>query len=300
MLQFGGDCMEILNDIKKYLTGNFKDDNFFQMYSFTTENINGYMPKFNLKGKTLLTVGSSSDQAINASLAGCNEITVCDICPLTKYFYYLKLSSLIVLDREEFLNFLCKTKYKNGIEYNPYFLTKKTFLIIKSALKKLDYESYYVWEYLFENYSRYEIEKLFRKDVNSLESIIYCNRYLKNDYNYNHTKEIVMNTLIKFVNRDISSAKFDKSFDNIWLSNVAQYLNSSKILSMIENSNNHLNSEGKILLCYFWNTSMTIKGFPIEVFSKIESQKNKIPGILKKDDKNSILVYEKTKSLILK
>lgn len=285
--------METLNRIEEYLSKEFFYDDFFQLYSFTTENINGYMSLFDLKGKTLLTVGSSSDQAINASLTGCNDITVYDICPLTKYFYYLKISSLLVLDREEFLKFLCKTKYQEGREYNPHLLTKKTFNKIKNTLKYLDYESFYIWEHIFGNYSRKDIEKLFRRDINNLESIVYCNRYLKSDYNYYYTRQTIMNCLINFVNGDISKIIFNKKFDNIWLSNIAQYLKYNDVIDMVENVSNLLNIDGKILLCYFWNTSMTIKGFPIEALSSFNATKINIHGLSRKDDKNSILVYTK-------
>ena len=283
--------MEILNEIEDYLSNDLYKSDFFQLYSFTTENINGYMQFFELKDKSLLTVGSSSDQAINATLARCNDITVYDICPLTKYFYYLKFASLLILNREDFLNFLCKKQ--NDIECNRIFLSKSIFNRVKNTIKYLDYESYYIWDYLFKNYKKSDIEKLFRKDINNLENIIYCNRYLKNDYNYNHAREMLMNASIDFITKDITKLYSNKSFDNIWLSNTAHYLNSQDIDSMIKNCSRMLNDNGKMLLCYFWNTSMTIKGFPIEQLSSIESEKNIIPGILKDEGKNSILVYTK-------
>ncbi len=283
--------MEILNSIDDYLSNDFYRFDFFQLYSFTTENINGYMQFFELKDKSLLTVGSSSDQAINATLARCNDITVCDICPLTKYFYYLKLASLLVLNREDFLSFLCKKQC--DIECNKHLLSKSIFNRVKNTLKSLDYESYYIWEYLFINYDKKDMEKLFRRDINDLESIIYCNRYLKNDYNYNHARETVINASIDFITEDITKLYINKTFDNIWLSNVAHYLNSQGIDAMIKNCSRMLNDNGKMLLCYFFNTSMTIKGFPIEELSSTISAQIKIPGILKDEVKNSILVYTK-------
>ncbi|MBR3209337.1 MAG: class I SAM-dependent methyltransferase [Bacilli bacterium] len=283
--------MEIVSRIDEYLSKDFCDPDFFQLYSFATENINGYMQFFDLKNKSLLTVGSSSDQTINAILAGSSSITVCDICPLTKYFYYLKLASLLVLSREDFLNFLCKRQ--SDIEGGRYLLSKSTFERVQSVLKLLDYESYYIWEYLFSNYSKEDIEKLFRRDVNDLDSIIYCNRYLKNDYNYNRAREIVMSVSVDFVIEDITKLSIDRFFDNIWLSNVAHYLYGQGIDDMIKNSSRMLNDNGRILVCYFWNTSMTVKGFPIEHLSSIEAEQIRIPGISKMDDKNSILVYTK-------
>ena len=283
--------MEILSRIEDYLSKDFHDPDFFQLYSFATENINGYMQFFNLRDKSLLTVGSSSDQAINATLAKCNDITVCDICPLTKYFYYLKIASLLVLNREDFLSFLCKKQC--DMECNRHLLSKSIFNRVKNMMKSLDYESYYIWEYVFRNYKKSDIEKLFRRDINDLESIIYCNRYLKNDYNYNRARETVMNASVEFVVEDITKLSINRLFDNIWLSNVAHYLNGQGIDDMIKNSSRMLNDNGKMLLCYFWNTSMTIKGFPIEQLSNIESEQFKTPGVLKDEGKNSILVYTK-------
>ncbi|MEE3343762.1 MAG: hypothetical protein VZS44_06710 [Bacilli bacterium] len=281
--------MDILYIIEKYLNEYHINPDFFQLYSSSTENINSYMQYFDLNNKSLLTTGSSSDQAINATLAKCNDITVCDICPLTKYYYYLKLASLLVLNRKEFLDFICIKK--TDIEENRYFLLKSTFNKIKSTLKHLDYESYYVWEYLFKKYSTNDIKRLFREDVNDMESIIYCNRYLKNDYNYNHVKETVINASINFINEDMSNLNISRSFDNIWLSNIPQHLNNQENEKLINNSIRLLNDKGKILLCYFWNTSMTVKGFPIEYFKNIKAKKQKIMGISKNDDRNSILLY---------
>ena len=55
------------------------------IYKFTTENISGYIKEFNLKNRSLLTVGSSGDQAINANFYGCNYVTVVDLNRYTKY-----------------------------------------------------------------------------------------------------------------------------------------------------------------------------------------------------------------------
>ena len=49
--------MEILNEIEDYLSNDLYKSDFFQLYSFTTENINGYMQFFELKDKSLLNVG---------------------------------------------------------------------------------------------------------------------------------------------------------------------------------------------------------------------------------------------------
>ena len=62
---------------------------------------------FDLKDKSLLTVGSSGDQVINASLKNCKDITVLDINPFTKYYFNLKKAAILTLKYEEFCKFFC-------------------------------------------------------------------------------------------------------------------------------------------------------------------------------------------------
>ena len=87
------------------------------LYKFTTENISGYINEFNLKNKNLLTVGSSSDQAINANFYGCNDVTVVDLNRNTPFFFLLKKAAMFCLDYEEFLRYfsLSDDKYRMNI-----------------------------------------------------------------------------------------------------------------------------------------------------------------------------------------
>ena len=284
--------MDILNSIDQCIINNY-DEDFFQLYLFSNENIGDYKSYFDLNGKSLLTVGSSIDQVINASLDNCSNITICDICPLTKYFYYLKLSSLLVLDRKEFLDFLCVTNYKNNKQYNPQFLSKKLFNKISDCLKNIDYESYFIWYYILNKYSKVQIRKLFRSDISNLESIIYCNKYLKNDELYNKARRNMPNISINIYNEDIALFNYDKKYDNIWLSNVAQYLNEDKKNMLLNNCYNNMHKDSMALICYFWNESMTIKGCPIFDIKNLDLNKIIIDGTSKYDYENSILVYKK-------
>lgn len=92
----------LLNAILKCERYYIKDDNynhyFSRIYPFTTENITGYINKFDLNNKLLLAIGSSGDHVINASLFGCKDQTVIDICPYTKFYFYLKKSALLTLN----------------------------------------------------------------------------------------------------------------------------------------------------------------------------------------------------------
>ena len=76
-----------------------------KVYPFTTEIISGYFPKLELKGKSVLTVGSSLDQAFNALVLGASDVTVYDINPSVKEFYKVKKNLVLSTPREENFNF---------------------------------------------------------------------------------------------------------------------------------------------------------------------------------------------------
>ena len=285
--------VDIFEKIDCYFNRLDRWESFFNIYLFTNENINGYVPYFDLKDKSLLTVGSSCDQLINANMAGCRDITVCDVCPFTKFYFYLKLASFICLNREEFLSFLCATYFKNGRKYNHCFLNNKIFDRIKVVLKEIDYESYCVWNYLFSRYTRYDIGLLFKSDRVKLDCLIWCNKYLKTDYDYDNVKDGLLDCKINFINGNIVTEMYDRKFDNIWLSNVASYLDEKERLQMVENNSRYLSYGGKMLVCYFWNIDMTVKGFPLKEFMSIGADRIIVPGLAKGYFDNSILVYKK-------
>lgn len=72
-----------------------KNKIFDNVYPFTTEEIASYFPILELKGKSVLTVGSSSDQAFNALLLGAKNITVYDINENATRFGKLKKDIII-------------------------------------------------------------------------------------------------------------------------------------------------------------------------------------------------------------
>ena len=98
---------------------------FEEIYPFTTENIAGYIDYFDLQDKSLLTVGSSGDQIINAAFKGAKDITLLDINPYAKYYYYLKTAGILELSLTDFNEFFRYNDYPKVFKYN-----KKVFGII--------------------------------------------------------------------------------------------------------------------------------------------------------------------------
>ena len=69
-----------------------------QAYLFSNENLKEYFSKFNFNGKSVATVGSSGDQALNAVYYGSNRVVVIDGNPLSKSFIELKIAAIKNLD----------------------------------------------------------------------------------------------------------------------------------------------------------------------------------------------------------
>ena len=72
--------------------GNFcYISSFSRIYPFVTENVAGYIDYFDFENKSLLTLGSSGDQILNAFYNGARDITLFDINEYAKYYVYLKI-----------------------------------------------------------------------------------------------------------------------------------------------------------------------------------------------------------------
>lgn len=233
---------------------------FSQFYVYTTENIAGYINEFELENKSLMTVGSSGDQVISAISQGCTDITHYDINPYSKFYIYLKLASLLALSQDnfrEFIDYFIPLKLKSPI-YRKFNLD--LYKKIRGTLKALDKETFQTWETIFENYSPTIIKKaLFSTDG----TIINCDLsriipYLSSKTAYKETKAKIKKANINFLVGDIMEANFDRQFDNIWLSNIHQYLTVAEIKIMLERLIKYLNKDGKMLMAYIYNAFLPV------------------------------------------
>ena len=285
------------------------DSGFYKIYPFTTENIGGYIDEFDLKDKSLLTVGSSGDQVINSILKGCKDITVIDINPYTKMYYYLKAASIINLNVDEFYDYLRYIDYPYPFIKNYLVFSKSIFKKIESTLKDMDYESYLFWKKLFSSFDLNDIRtNIFMLDEYQNNVLNSCNLYLQNENNYNKVKRLLRNIKPNFINEDLFKADIKKSFDNIWFSNIGTYLQIKEIRKLLYKYSFLLNLDGKILISYLYNTSENINYksefmniYDLEKTFRLLSKYNPklitfegIEGIkMKKQINDSILVYEK-------
>ena len=284
---------------------------FDKMYPFTTENISGYIDKFDLKDKSLLTVGSSCDQVINASLKGCRDITLLDICPYTEDYYHLKTSAIEELDYDDFFKFLCHKGYYSIYIDNFNALNKKLFQKLRQTLKDKSSSSYELWSTILSEYKGSRVRhRMFMLDEDSMYAIKQYNPYLKSENDYLKSRETLQDTKVTFIEGDITKADIPKTYDNIWLSNLPAYLSASQIKLLFEKLKPYLNENGTMLFSYLYGINENTMYQPdwAEVYNLDKIRKTLgdevelisftgVKGIqfANKIDQDSALVYQKKK-----
>lgn len=306
---------EIMDYAIKRCEGKYVDDGaskecFYLIYPFATENISGYINEFDLYEKTLLTVGSSGDQAINAILNGCKDVSVLDINPYTKYYYYLKIASILCLDLEEFLAFLRFKDYPKVFKDNKNVFDKDLYNKLKSTLLALDYESYLFWNELFSKFGAIDIRNnLFSSDEDRTSVILGSNLYLQSADLYENARDKVKDVNPTFINGDLFKIDLKNKYDNIWLSNIGTYLSRHFVKMMTDKMSQLLQIDGRLLISYLYKTTIDTKYeegwnliYDLEKTFAILSQYDPtlisfigVEGLKfdKPDMKDSVLVYRK-------
>ena len=185
-----------LNSNTSHIENHLLKNNILEIDDFEKLLINAIKKcQFDLNDKTLLTVGSSGDQIINGILYGCKSITSLDVNPYTKFYTYLKLSCILEIQKDEFLKFLCFKDYSKYYRFNPDIFNIKTYKKIKQTLSLLDYESYLIWDSLFQSFEGKTIRnELFASDESELEVILKCNPYLQSEISYQEIREKIKKT----------------------------------------------------------------------------------------------------------
>ena len=141
-------------------------EGFQKIYPFTTETISGYITKMDIKDKTVLTLGSSCDQALNSLLLGAKDITVFDINEKVKYFYNLKRKLILSTSREKLINNIVNLKqfsyfedifsYQDLMKMNLYLQNDENYHKLQDILeeKNIDFKVgniFNISEYLEKN-----------------------------------------------------------------------------------------------------------------------------------------------------
>ena len=229
---------------------------FSKIYPFTTENIAGYIDYFDFDDKSLLTVGSSGDQILNAFYNGARDITLFDINEYAKYYVYLKIAAILSLSYKEFKAFF----FRHGLTpfvRNHHMFSPELYEKIKGNLRLLDYESFLFFDELFSLYEPTKIrERMFDDDEDRNVVIKGMNKYLQDEESYNKLQAIIRKISFRYINGNIFEEDVNGKYDNIFLSNLCTIANLEQLKSLLQKlDRNNLNSGGSIQLGYLWNAS---------------------------------------------
>ena len=216
---------------------------FESIYSFATENIKGYIDKFNLKDKSLLTVGSSSDQVFNAFYNGCRDITLIDINPYAKEYFYLKKASIYQFSYEDFFKFISLHSNENALNLEMF----------KVVIDEIEEESREFWKAILQETEPKEIKyNLFSHDRQKARVIKETNNYLRDEKSYCTIKSNIKELNPKFIQADIFEYHLNRSYDNIFLSNIASYKEVKYMHKHTEVLKENLKENGQMLIAYLY------------------------------------------------
>lgn len=247
---------DIYNSIKLIRNGLTKDlyESYYRpLHLFTNENITGIIDNINLENASILLPCASSDQLFNFLLHNPKKITTYDINKLTTYLFELKKAAILDLNRCEFLDFFYP---RENILTNS-FLNFETYQKIR---KNLSREGKIFWDSILQAYNPKYLKKssLFLNTIYSKKTIQDINPYLDN-INYDKLKEILKDFSLDFINCNIKDlhSLLNEKYDFIYLSNIADYLDTRKVLkelaSIVENLKVFLNINGMIGVVYLYN-----------------------------------------------
>ncbi len=232
---------------------------FWHIYSFNTENIGGYSKYFDLQNKSLLTVGSSGEQVINAHLCGAKAITLYDVNPFAKYYTWLKIAAILRLDYNEYQRFFFEfTSGAVGHGPNVYRFNERLFNKLAPTLKDLDLESYIFWTDLYASIKKKsDIRYIFKDEEFRAKVIKGYSLYLNSEEDFYKAKKAIKSITFNYVHGDLFKDKVEGQFDNIWLSNLCTYHNMYEMYSLIEKLAHNLNVDGRMLFAYLYEIDPT-------------------------------------------
>lgn len=200
----------ICDIIYLFLRGEFmiNVNSFQKIYPFTTENIAGYIENMDVKDKSVLTVGSSSDQVFNSLLLGAKDVTLFDINEMAPLFYQFKKDLILKYDREELYS---KVLSNNKFSYFEDNFTKKQLESMNLYLKN------------DENY--YKLREMLKKSNVTFKfgNIYDVSKTLKNE----KFDRVILSNVLQY----LISENIEDSVSDVY-SNLLPYLKSESIVQL--------------------------------------------------------------------
>ena len=272
-----------VDDILSSTDLTFKKESY--IYTYTNEDIKGYLTYFNLQDKDILTVTGSGDHVLNMLLS-VDKIDTFDINIFAYYFYVLKKYAIVALELDEYLEFL--SNKKPNFDMKTFSKIKRVWQDEKDALEFFEYIFHLGQAPYLKKTSLFVNNKVEDENIN-----ISRNDYLE-EKRYYELKKSIMDKTVIFHNSNIKSLELDEKFDYIFISNITDYLHNmftgdllrsykkflyAKIIPMLKQNGQ--------LVSYLYDGKM--QGFTIEEVRSILQYK----FTEKQVGNDKILIYEK-------
>jgi hypothetical protein len=246
------------------------------LYSFTTENLSGYLPKVVRRGDVVGTICGSGDHALNAVLLGASRIVEFDINPLAMAWSSLKRSAVLSLTHSEFLSFFLRGS-KDALSYRMFkrcveHLGRHETQFFEGCYQSCDYKGAELRE-----------SALFNNRYDSSEVKLKSNLYLEESCFYELKVLLPHVPYTKQVSTAHSWAQAIRpnELDVILLSNIADYVG-EELPSFYANTAlplcQKLRSGGRVVAAYFYQTGSAARRSAIDNAAFRESC-FKSPGI---------------------
>lgn len=202
-------------------------DGYSYIYQKCNEDLGVLFDKVSVKDKDVLSVVGSGDQVFSSIYNGCNSIEMFDINILAKHHFYLRKWAIELLG-EKYLNSF--SKFKSNDEFID-FLKR----VIPSDKEEADSLSFWFYCGIYINLNL--LKNIFYKSVDTDTS------------SFDHNRIVIPN--VKFHNVDITGDIdiIDKKFDVIIMSNILEYCEGIKNLSVVRSNLYKLLNENGIVLC---------------------------------------------------
>lgn len=240
--------IEFLNQ-KSYSLVRPDFSKYSQVYLFTTENLS-YIDKLDIQNRDILTVTGSFDQCLNLVYKGCKSVCNFDVNVLTVAFAIFKYAALKTFTYQEYLEFFSGN---NRLDYHMY-------LKIKPYMNHM-FQEY--WDFIYQIF-QYSGASIFASRLfdtpKTAKHIISLNPYLKNENNYNTTKQRIDSVAITFEEKNVLEiGQSDELYDVMLFSNIETYLldelsggmGQEEYINFIHNNaSNQLKENGIIQVAY--------------------------------------------------
>ncbi len=235
-----------------------------KLYSFTTENIAGYLPLVSPLGPCVLSITGSGDHLLNAALYGGRHFTLFDCNPLSQYWVELKIAGIKVLSLKEFKLFFLRY---TGDQLNSSALSYKVFDLLRTFLSG-DAIDFFEKSYANHDYNGMQLRNsaLFNLSYDRNDLKLLSNDYLSNSGVYNKLRLTIQGCTTCFLVTCLTSLPdllSSDRFDAILLSNISDYLSEiyqgeqqyleRYLDNTIKSLITHLAPGGRIVAAYLYN-----------------------------------------------